>query len=704
MKNDHKVLLSRVRRCTKCAMLGLLVTTGAAAYAAGVPTLDTVEVKAGADGLIGAADSATEGTVTAKQLATRPLLRPGEVLEVVPGVIITQHSSDGKANQYFLRGFNLDHGTDFFTTVNGMPVNQPTNAHGQGYADLNFLIPELVERIRYKKGPYSAEEGDFAAAGAAHLDYFRVLPQNFAEIGLGEEGWRRALVAGSPAVGDGNLLYGLEYYEYDGPWSVAQNFRRYNLVGRYSQGPANNGFSITGMVYEAAGRATNQAARRAIDSGAISRFGSLDPTDLMDASRYSLSGQWAQSDAAGTSRANAYLIRSQLKLVSNFTYFLDFPGAGDQFAQEERRTTLGLDLSRTWLGKWDEREMETTVGLQSRHDNINPVGLYRSQGGVRTDKLDADGNLRPAVVREDRVKQGSVALFAQNSLQWLPWLRAVAGLRADFYRFDVSSSIAANSGKVNDHIVNPRLALIFGPWAKTEFYLNAGGGFHSNDARGTTIRVDPNDPSTRAEPVTPLVRARGYEAGLRSAIVPALQSTLSLWRLDLDSELLFIGDAGTTEPGRPSRRSGVEFANYWHPAEGVIVDGDLSWSRARFRDYDPAGDRIPGAIERVASVGVSLDRGAWFGGLRLRYFGPRPLIEDNSIRSGSSALVNLRAGYRIARNLQISLDVLNLFDRKVSDIEYFYESRLAGEAAPVGDIHLHPAEPRTLRVSLRASF
>ena len=705
MEKHHNTLSPRMhRRVGRALLFGPLLAASSTAHAAGVPTLDTVEVTAGADGLIGAADSATEGTISAKQLATRPLLRPGEMLEVVPGVIVTQHSSDGKANQYFLRGFNLDHGTDFLTTVNGMPVNQPTNAHGQGYADLNFLIPELVERVRYKKGPYSAEEGDFAAAGAAHLDYFRNLPRSFAEIGIGEDGWRRALLAGSPPAGGGTLLYGLEYYEYDGPWTVAQNFRRYNLVGRYSQGRADNGYSVTGMVYEATGRASNQVARRAIDSGAISRFGSLDPSDLMDTSRYSLSGQWAKSDASGITRGNAYLIRSQLKLVSDFTYFLDFPDAGDQFAQEERRTTLGFDANHTWFGKWGVREGETIVGLQSRHDNIDPVGLYRSRGGVRADKLDADGNLQPAMVREDHVKQSSVALYAQNRLQWLPWLRSVAGLRADFYRFDVSSSIAANSGKVNDHIVNPKLSLIFGPWAKTEFYLNAGGGFHSNDARGTTIRVDPNDTAIAADPVTPLVRAKGYEAGVRSGFVQGLQSTLSLWRLDLDSELLFVGDAGTTEASRPSRRSGIEFANYWHPADGVIVDADLSWSRARFRDDNPAGNRIPGAIERVASVGVSLDRGEWFGGLRLRHFGRRPLIEDNSVHSGSSTLINLRAGYRINRSLQVSLDVLNLLDRQVSDIEYFYESRLARETAPVSDIHLHPAEPRTLRLSLRASF
>lgn len=703
---NHLARMARLPRagCSARLAAAWFAASGGIACAAGIPTLDAVQIKAGADGLIGAADSATAGTVDAKQLETRPLLRPGEVIETVPGLIVTQHSSDGKANQYFLRGFNLDHGTDFLTTVNGMPVNQPTHAHGHGYTDLNFLIPELVERVRYKKGPYSAEEGDFAAAGVAHLDYFRVLPRNFAELGVGEEGWRRALLAGSPKLGTGNLLYGIEYYEHDGPWKVEQNFRRYNLVGRYSDGSVENGYALTGMVYEARGRATNQVARRAIDSGAISRFGSLNPSDMMDTSRYSLSGQWAHTDEAGATRASAYLVRSQLKLVSDFTYFLDFPSAGDQFAQEERRTTLGLDASHAWFGRWGERETDLTAGLQMRYDNIDPVGLFRTRGGSRVAKFDNDGTLQPDTVREDRVRQGALAVYLQHGVQWLPWLRSVAGLRADYYRFDVASSIGANSGKVSDHIVSPKLSLIFGPWAKTEFYLNAGGGFHSNDARGATIRVDPNDTTVPAERVTPLVRAKGYEAGLRTAIVPGLQSTLAVWQLDLDSELLFVGDAGTTEPSRPSRRRGIEFANYWHPTDGVIVDADLAWSRARFRDRDPAGERIPGAIERVASLGVSLNRGDWFGGLRLRYFGPRPLIEDNSVRSASSTLVNLRAGYRVDRNLQISLDALNLFDRKSSDIEYYYESRLAGETAPTPDVHLHPAEPRTLRLAMRVSF
>ncbi|BCB26082.1 TonB-dependent receptor [Sulfurimicrobium lacus] len=705
MKNNNIVLPS-VRLHP---LAWLLFSSSLTASAGGIPTLDEVVVSASTQDLIGTAASANEGTVSAKQLETRPLLRPGEVLEVVPGVIISQHSGDGKANQYYLRGFNLDHGTDFFTSVNGMPVNLPTNAHGQGYADLNFLIPELVERMQYKKGTYYADEGDFSAAGAAHIDYFRQLSQDFADISVGQNGYRRTLLAGSPKAGDGNLLYAFEWSHNDGPWEVPEGFRKLNGVLRYSQGGERDGFSVTAMAYDADWRSTDQVPQRAIDAGLISRFGSLDPSDGGKARRYSLSGDWAKSGADSLTKASAYFIHSSLSLFSNFEFNLNFPApVGDQFEQSESRDIVGFDASHTWYGKWSGRDMENTFGVQGRFDDISPVGLYRSVGQQRVDKTDYNGITWPAVVREDRVKQGSFALYAQNTTTWNDRFRSVAGLRGDFYRFKVDSSNAANSGELSDHIFSPKLSLIFGPWNKTEYYLNFGYGFHSNDARGTTMHVDPADPAVAVQPVTPLVRAKGAEIGVRSALLPHLQSSLSLWRLDLVSELVFVGDAGTTEPGFPSRRSGVEWANYWTPLPWLTVDADLAVSRARYSHIDPTlvgGDHIPGAIEKTLSVGVSAQgASAWSGGLRLRYFGPRPLIEDNSVRSKSSTLVNLRAGYQLSKKMKLTLDVLNLFNSKVSDIDYYYASRLAGEAAPVDDIHTHPSEPRTARLSLRIGF
>ena len=658
------------------SILVVALSTAGLCRAGGVQTLDDVVVTASHVNLVGVANTATEGTVTAKQLENRPLLRPAEVLEVVPGLIISQHSGDGKANQYYLRGFNLDHGTDFATTLMGMPINMPSHAHGQGYSDLQFLLPELVERMQYKKGPYAAEEGDFSAAGAARIDYFRRLPERFAEITLGQNGYRRGLVAGSPEVAAGNLLYAFEWSGNDGPWQVPEGYRKLNGVVRYGQGSVNDGFTLTAMAYSGQWRSTDQVPQRAVDAGLISRFGAIDPTDGGKTQRYSLSGEWARSEASGQTRASAYYIRSSLSLYSNFEYNLSSPPPyGDQFEQSESRQVFGFDTSKTWFGKWSGRDMENTVGLHGRLDDISPLGLYRTVAQQRVAKLDYSGNILPAVIREDSVREGSFALYGRNMTTWTEKFRSIVGLRADYYRFQVDSSLAQNSGQMSDHIASPKLTLIFGPWVSTEYYLNAGYGFHSNDARGTTLQVDPST-GQAATPVTPLVRAKGYEVGVRSGILPNLQTSLALWRLDLASELVFIGDAGTTNPSFPSRRMGIEWANYWTPTKSLTVDADISVSRARYTDFDPnqvSGNYIPGAIEKTLSVGAAWnDGGAWSAGIRLRYFGPRPLIEDNSVRSPSSSLTNLHVAYRLDKQWRVSLDALNIFDRQVSDIDYYY--------------------------------
>ena len=662
--------------------------------------LPEVTVEANRSAQIGVADSANQGTVTGKQLENRPSSRTAEILEAVPGVIVTQHAGGGKANQYFLRGFNLDHGTDFRTTVMGMPVNMPTHTHGQGYTDLNFLIPELVRTIQYKKGTYYAEEGDFSAAGAAAFDYVRKLPKGVASIELGQNSYRRALVANSTDTGPGTLLYAIEAVGHDGPWDLPENYKRTNGVLSYGWKAGMDDFRLTGMAMDSSWTSTDQIPRRAIDAGTIGRFGHIDPTDGGDTSRYSLSADWTRRYSDGVLRANAYLIRSRLSLFSNFTYFLDDPVNGDQFHQAERRTVAGLNIDRSWIHLLAGRDSETTVGLQVRNDRLDPVGLYSTAQRQRL-----------STTREDKVKGTATGLFVSNSTAWNSWFRTVAGLRADHYTFDVSSNAPANSGSVDATIVSPKFSAIFTPAKDTELYLNWGRGFHSNDARGITQTVDPRtglttdadgNPITKA---TPLVKAIGKEVGVRfTGLAPGLQTSLSLWQLNLASELLFIGDAGTTEAGRPSRRTGIEIANYYTPAPGWIIDADFAWSRPRFTDPDPAGHYIPGAIERTVSVGITREHGKWSGGLRLRYFGGRPLIEDNTVRSSSSMLVNAKLGYAITKDIKVTAEVLNLFNRKISDIDYFYESQLRNEAAPVSDIHTHPAEPRTLRVGMIISF
>jgi len=651
--------------------------------------LDEVEVTAARINLIGIADSASQGIVPADRIANVPLLRPGEVLEQTPGLIVSQHSGTGKANQYYLRGFNLDHGTDFAVWLEGMPVNMPTHAHGQGYADANFLIPELIDRIEFRKGPYFADEGDFSSAGATRLYYARKLPQSIAHASWGGDGFRRLLLAGSPEAAGGQLTYALEAHAYDGPWDQPENLGKVNGLLRWSSGDDGHGFDLLAMAYRAHWDATDQIPLRAIRSGQVGRYGALDTTDGGETHRYSLSADWHH----GPWQANAYAIDYKLDLFSNFTFFLDDPVNGDQFEQFDRRRIYGGAVTRRWDMALGGRPLEQAVGVQARYDDIGKVGLYHTAARQRL-----------GTVRQDQVEQGSVALWWQANWQATERLRAMLGLRADRYAFDVESDNPLNSGKADDSIVSPKAGLAWRAGRDTELYVNWGRGFHSNDGRGSVITVNPAD-GTPTDKVAPLVRATGKEIGLRGAWLPNWHTTLALFRLDIDSELLFVGDAGATEASRPSRREGVEWTNHYRPWSWLYVDADFAVSRARFTDADPAGNRIPGAVEQTASIGLAVERErGWFGSARLRYFGPRPLIEDDSVRSATSVLVNGRLGYRCDKNLTLALDVLNLFDRKVADIDYYYASQLAGEAAPVADIHTHPAEPRTLRLSVRIAY
>jgi hypothetical protein len=680
-------------------------TPAAPTQTAAAEQLDRVEIIGNYNDAVGTSDAASQGTVTSKLIENRPTLRPAEVLEFVPGVIVTQHSGDGKANQYFLRGFNLDHGTDFATFVDGMPVNMPTHAHGHGYSDLNWLMPELVERIRYKKGPYYADEGDFSSAGAAHVRLFDTLPKGVVLGTLGQNGYVRGLLANNAPVGPGNLIYAVEGAHNDGPWDNPERFHRFTGLLRYSFGPVDARSSITGMAYNADWNSTDQIPQRAIDSGLIGRFGAIDPTDHGKTARYSLSYNFERKTDSGAFRFNVYAIQSRLDLFSNFTFFLEHPTDlgpaanpsgidGDQFEQSEHRKVFGMATSQSFAGSIAGKDSTTTVGVQLRHDRLEPVGLYSAVAGQRV-----------ATTQESTVRETSAGIHAENLTQWTTWFRSVAGVRADYFDFDVKSSIPENTGKAHANITSPKLSLIFGPWSKTEYFINAGYGFHSNDARGATETLTPKELQP-AERVTPLVRSKGAEVGLRTEIVPGLQSSIALWQLRLGSELVFSGDAGDTEASRASRRYGIEWNNHYVARSWLFFDLDLAASRARFTQDDPSGNYIPGAVDRVASFGATVtDLGPWFGQFQVRYFGPRPLIEDNSQRSKSTTLAYLRAGYKVTSNVKVALDVFNLLNRKASDIDYFYTSRLRGEpAAGVDDVHSHPVEPRSFRLSVSANF
>ncbi len=683
---------------------------------ANIVRLPDVVVQGRQDSLLGIADSVGQGTTGAAQLADRPILRSGEILETVPGVIITQHAGGGKANQYFLRGFNLDHGTDFAVFLDDMPLNLPSHAHGEGYADMNIVIPEFVERVDYEKGPYFADVGNYGSAGAAHLVFYKMLPQNFVTVEGGMYGYERAVLGFSQKLGTGNLLYGGEVYHDDGPWVNPDDYRKFNGILTYSQGDDATGFSVTARGYHGQWNSSDQIPA---SFGQTNFFGAINPTDGGNSQRYSLQAEWHRRDENSETTIMAYGFYYDLDLFSDFTYFLTDTNRGDQFEQQDKRWVAGLDAHHTIFSQWFGRDVENTFGLQVRNDWINN-GLYQTEDRVRVDKLDsATGTILPDTTEADDFTDTQAGFYVENKIQWAEKFRSVAALRGDLDYFDVTSlSNPTNSSTASTFLPSPKLSLIFGPWAKTEFYGQGGFSFHSNDGRGATqtqepISADnPNGGSTAKIPA--LIQTRGAEIGVRTLIVPKLQSTVSLWYLHSDSELMQDGDTGgTVASQQPSNRYGVEWANYFTLTKHLAFDLDAADSVARFTSVDaddaapgsPGSNHVPEAVGLVISSGLTLhDFHGFSSSLRLRYFGPRDLTSDGIYQSSETILLNAEAGYQINKMWRISVEVLNLLDRHDHDIDYAYNSRVTPTDQPAFQDVYHPVEPIQFRVGLTARF
>ncbi len=706
----------------------------------------TVQVQGREDSLVGIADSATQGTVGQTEIEDRPILRAGEILETVPGLIITQHAGGGKANQYFLRGFNLDHGTDFAVFLDGMPLNLPSHAHGEGYSDMNTVIPELVQRLNFEKGPYYADIGNYSSAGSANIQFYKTLPQNFFTVEGGMYGFARAVFGVSQKLGSGNLLYGGEAYYDNGPWVHPDAYAKFNGLLTYSQGSDAEGFSITARAYHGKWDSSDQIPITAVPL--VGFFGALNPTDGGNSQRYSLQGEWHRQGGNSATTIMAYGFYYDLDLFSDFTYYLDDPIKGDQFEQKDNRWVTGVDAAHTIFSQWFGRKVENTFGVQVRNDWVHN-GLYRTEDRVRTDKNDSNAcneepipecdtnpNLTailPADTDVNRFTDTMLSFYVENKAQWTEKFRSVLALRGDEAIYVVNnltpSYVASelpgapvinfaelNSGTATKFLPSPKASLIFGPWAKTEFYLQGGFSFHSNDARGATQRVEPISPDypfpTYCTPISPLVQTKGAEIGVRTVAVPHLQSTFSLWYLHSNSELQQDGDTGGTIPSeQSSNRYGIEFANYYTPREHLAFDLDFANSRALFTQIDPAdaaytnvsgqypvqgpgGRWVPEAVGVVLSSGITVQsyKNFW-GSLRLRAFGPRNLTSDAIYRSSSTVLLNAEVGYHISKDWSVLAQLFNLLNRYDHDIDYAYVSRITPtDAAAFTDV-FHPVEP-----------
>jgi outer membrane receptor protein involved in Fe transport len=749
----------------------------------------TVNVQGRADDLIGIAVSAGQVTVGAEELKNRPLLRSGEVLEALPGLIITQHAGGGKANQYFMRGFNLDHGTDIAIFLDGMPLNLPSHAHGEGYSDMNTVIPEFVERVDAEKGPYYAEVGDYGSAGNAQVVFYKTLPQNFVQVDGGMYQFARFVFGVSRKFGKGDLLYGGEAYHDGGPWVHPDNYYKFNGLMTYSQGSGDNGFSITARGYAGTRwNSSDQIPYTALVTtpppgyfgNYVGFFGALNPEDGGHSHRYNLQGEWHHRGASSQTSIMAYGFYYDLNLFSDFTYYLVDPYKGDQFEQQDRRWVAGFDVRHTISGQFLGRKAETTFAMQVRNDWIHN-GLYRTEDRVRTSKTYYTANYQgegatldqvavlPADTDLNKFTETIASPWVSSKIQWAEKFRSVLAVRGDYgkgivtsftnplnpnYPFDpYPASFNPNSGQsIAKFLPSPKASLIFGPWNNTEFYLQGGFSYHTNDVRGSSQQYEPVSPdypyynSQTPVPVPFLAQTKGSEAGVRTAAVPHLESTAEIWYLHSNSELLQDGDTGGTTPSmQSSNRYGIEVGNYYTAAEHWVVDADFADSRAIFTQNDPYdstfytngsgtqqlcarnsncyglmptgstpsgvvapatvsygdsgflenpyGKEVPEAVRWVVSAGATLkDLKGFSSSLRLRYFGPRPLTSDAIYKSPSTTLVNFEASYRFNRNWSLVGEVLNVFNRRDHDVDYAYVSQIA----PASVLGLPAAPPTTL--------
>lgn len=682
--------MSRTRiRLAAGAAVALLAPAAALAQGAQQTPSDRVIVFGRATALAGEAQSASEGLVGYADFETRPLLRVGELAEVIPGMIAAQHSQGGKANQYYLRGFNLDHGTDFSATFDGVPLNLRSHPHMNGYLDINFMIPEAVQTVSYRKGTHYADAGDFSIAASAHFDTYDAVPEGFAEAAVVDHGEYRLLTVNSERLGAGELLYALDYEWGTGHFDRSAHLKKGAGLLKYTQDLANGAtLTLEGIGYDNSWFATDQMPLRAVESGLIGRFGTLDPYLGGKTHRYIATGvlEWERT------RLQAYVQNYSLDLYGNPTFFLADPVNGDQFVQVDRRWSFGGNARNERDVAFGAGGSTLQLGADVHYDDIGTTALYSTVERVRT-----------GVIREDSVGELQADAFASLTTHWTDRLRTTLGLRGDFYFYDVEAFLPENSGDGSDAIVSPKFSAAYAATDTLELYAAYGWGFHSNDAAGATLTVDPAT-GLPADSVDLLVKGEGGEAGFRYEPSPSFNVSAAYFALWLDSELIFVGDAGTSEPSDATHRQGVEASAFWRPFEWLAFDASAAWSDAHFRGDPPGGDQIPNSLEFVAGAGatVILDSGLT-GSIRLRHMGSSPLIEDNSVRADSATIVNLGISQDVGR-FTFGLDVLNLFDAKDNEISYFYESQLPGEAAPVEDIHFHPFEPRGFRFLARMRF
>ena len=706
----------------------MLWMIGNAAAGPGEEQLQEVTVTALRLSLIGSAQTASEGVVVDDELTLTPAYRPGQLLETVPGLDVTIHSGEGKANQYLMRGYNLDHGTDLALFVDDMPVNDPTHAHGQGYADLNFVMPELATNVSYTKGTYYADEGDFASVGSVHINYLdRIPPQLSATVGSLD--FQRALSVGSVSLANGSLLGALELQHYDGPWTTPGDQRKVNAVLRFSSGDAQRGFSITGMFYHDIWNAQTDQPQRALTEGLIpSVYGILDPSDAGYAQRASLSMLYRRPLGDGEWTSNAYVITNRMSLWNDFTHFLVDPVDGDQERQHEDRTTVGADTRYVRGTRLFGFNTELMIGLHSRFD-FNDVSRIPTHDRVPLTVAQLAAVDYPTAYSEiDRVRLSAVAGFVQLMTPWTERLRSVLGFREDYTH---GGDTGTNHGSASQAMPEPKVSLIYRLDPSTELYASFGRGFHSDDLRGVT------QASILHLPGAPLMASQtGEELGLRQELFgDRVSLTIALYELLAQSETEYDPDIGQDFAGRGSRRDGYEINLTYQVQRWLEFYGSFSADHARYTSplddgTGHLGNYLPNAPSATGSFNIYIrNLGRWSGGIAYRYLGAFPLTSgpcvDSAVRTDFPGLTSCPQAptpkgqlfgsgygewsadlrYAFGTGWSLGAAIFNLLDRKANAMEYFYVDRLPGEPSyGIADLHLHPLEPISARITVSKTF
>jgi outer membrane receptor protein involved in Fe transport len=687
------------------------------------PHREEIVVTASRQNLIGKATTASQGSVTKEELELRPVYRVGQLLETVPGLVVTVHSGEAKAYQYLLRGVNLDHGIDFANFLDDMPVNRPSNAHGQGYSDLNFVIPQLLAGVDYTKGPYFAELGDFGSVGSEHMRLLDDLP-NEIEVSAGTLGDDEVFVGGTLHFGDGSRLLGAaDISRVDGPYTHPDNFRKTALAARYSEGTDLDGYSLTAMYYKGQGRFSTDQPLRAIQDGIIGFYGTLDPTDGAESSRWSVSGHYGVSGDDWSLATNAYAIHSTQVLWNDFTHFLFDPVNGDQEQQDETRNTFGGALAYTQNLTIGDIESDTTLGAQERYDDEYVDRRHTRQRLVLDYCNDGDGDysIGDHACTADLVDLDDTALYVSNTTHWLTWLRSTIGIREDYASGSDRSLLTGFDGSTSEFLFQPKGNITFGPWYDTEFYISAGKGFHSDDIRGVLGTVPVQGVALAIGRVPLLARTYGEEFGIRNASIPHLQIQLALFRQDYGSEEIYDQDAGMDQATAPSRRQGFELSAQYHPFDWLELNADVAVTKARFfkneatlrNSYQITGGAyIANAPDYTLSFGALIDNlGPWFGSAEMRILGPYPLTDGPANPKGAGYTeTNIDIGYKFTDSLKAQIAIFNLFNQKAYASEFYYATDInAAEvakygAAGVNDFQVHPLEPLSARFTITANF